>query len=392
MANIDFDKVIDRRNTRAAKTDALKELFGKEDLIPLWIADMDFEVCPEIAKAITDRVAHHIYGYSRPSEEYWQSIIDWQKEKHNFSFTREELDYVPGVVKGIAFAVNYFTKEGDKIVIQPPVYHPFKMVIEGNKRIVLSNPLIQNDNKYQMDLEGLEKIFATEKPKMLILCNPHNPIGIIWGKDTLAKLASLCKKYGVLVISDEIHSDLAVFDNVHIPFATASKEAEEISILLGAPSKTFNIPGVVSSWVVIKNKELRDGFFKWLAANEYNEPTFFATIATEAAYTKGGKWLAEAKKYIEDNIVFVEDYCAKNLPGVRAIRPEASFLIWLDCSRLNLDHKKLIDLFVNKAGLALNDGEMFGAEGEHCMRMNVGTSRKLIEQALSQLATAIKEM
>lgn len=384
-----FDKLIDRHNTQAIKVDGMNTLFGREDLIPLWVADMDFEVCPEITKALKLRLAHHIYGYSCPKPSYWQSIIDWESYKHNFDFTREEISYVPGVVKGIALAINYYTNEGDKIVIQPPVYHPFKMVAEGNSRIVVNNPLINNNGSYSMDLDGLEKIFKEENPKMIILCNPHNPIGITWNRETLTSLASLCKRYDVIVLSDEIHGDLALFGNEHIPFATVSVEAADMCVTFGAPSKTFNIPGLVSSWCVIKNSKLRKGFFEWLSNNEFNDPTLIATTATEAAYTKGDGWLAEAKSYIEGNIIWVEDYCKKYIPQIKVIRPEASFLLWLDCKALNLSHSGLINLFVNHAHLALNDGEMFGTEGTGYMRLNVGTSRQVLELALDALKIAI---
>lgn len=391
MSNWNFDKVIDRHNTCALKLEGLKDRFGSADLIPLWIADMDFEVCDEIVSVLNKRMCHHIFGYSCPRDEYWQSIINWQRKEHGFDIAREEIDYVPGVVKGIALAVNYFTEKGDKIVIQPPVYHPFKSVVEGNNRIAVENPLIPDGDLYTIDFDGLEEIFKTQKPVMMILCNPHNPVGIIWSKEVLTRLAKLCKQYGVKVISDEIHGDLALFGNKNVPFATSCKEAEEISITLGAPSKTFNIPGLVSSWVVVKNPELRNGFFTWLAANEFNEPTFVATLATEAAYNNGGEWLKAAKHYIEENILAVEDFCEKNIPGVKAIRPQASFLVWLDCRGLNMEHDKLIDLFVNHAGLALNDGLMFGAEGNLCMRLNVATSRAVLIKALERLAEAIKE-
>lgn len=391
MNTWNFDKIIDRHNTKAIKTDALKTRFGKEDLLPLWVADMDFEVFEGIVEALEKRISHHIYGYSCPCDAYWQSIIDWQHDMHNFDFSRDEVTYVPGVVKGIAMAVNYFTEKGDKIVIQPPVYHPFKMVIEGNERIVVRSPLKREGDAYNMDFENLEIILRDEKPRMLILCNPHNPIGIAWSKETLTKLAHLCKKYEVLVISDEIHGDLALFDNHYTPFATVSKEAADNSVTFGAPSKTFNIPGLVSSWVVVKNKELRTRFFHWLETNEFNEPTFVATISTHAAYSEGKDWLKAAKKYIESNIIAVEEYCKNNIHGVHVIRPEASFLVWLDCSGLGLNHDELIDLFVNKAGLALNDGEMFGCEGKCHMRFNVASPRSVVIKALDRLAAVVNK-
>lgn len=391
MSKYNFDKIIDRKGTAAIKTDGLIELFGEDDLLPLWVADMDFEVCPAIVTALEKRMSHHIYGYSCPSEGYWQSIIDWQGKMHSMAIEREELTYVPGIVRGIALALQYFTEKGDKVVIQQPVYHPFKNVTVGNGRVCVSNDLVQDGDSYRMDLEGLERIFAEERPKMMILCNPHNPIGINWEIDSLRQVAHLAAKYGVKVISDEIHGDLAIFGHSHHPFATVSEEAAQVAITFGAPSKTFNIPGLVSSWCVIKNKELRQGFFHWLEVNEYDSPTWFATIATEAAYRYGLDWLTELKSYIEGNIIAVEEYCREHLPCVHPIRPEASFLVWLDCSALHLCHEKLINLFVNRAHLALNDGEMFGKGGECHMRLNVASPRAMIIEALEQLKKAIEK-
>lgn len=387
-----FDKIIERHGTESIKYDGLKQLFGKEDLIPLWVADMDFEVCPEITASLQQRLNHHIYGYSCTDDSYWQSIIDWERNTHDFNFTRDELTYIPGVVKGIGFAVNYFTNKGDKIVIQEPVYHPFRNVAEGNGRIVLNNPLVKDGDFFTMDLEGLEAIFRDEHPRMMLLCNPHNPIGITWDIEILRKVDTLARRYGVVVVSDEIHADLAMFGHTHHVFASVSDDAAAVAVTLSAPSKTFNIPGIVSSWCVIKNPDLRKGFFEWLEANEFNEAPFFSTIATESAYKCGSEWLDQAKNYIENNIIAVEEYCAKHIPAIKPIRPLASFLVWLDCSALNLSHEELVDLFVNKAGLALNDGEMFGLGGNGHMRLNVGTPRKILLKALDNLKDAIVKL
>lgn len=385
-----FDKVVERLGTSSVKWDGIMEHFGRPDLAPLWVADMDFEVCQEITAALRQRIDHRIYGYGCPPDSYWQSIIDWQRNVHGFEFSREEVCYVPGVVKGIAFAVNHFTAKGDAVVIQEPVYHPFRAVVEGNGRIVENNPLVAADGFYHMDIEGLERIFAEKNPRMMILCNPHNPIGIAWSRETLAEVASLAKRYDVIVVSDEIHGDLGVFGHEHTPFATVSDNAADVSVTFGAPSKTFNIPGLVSSWCVVKNKALRDEFFGWLSANEFSDPTFVATIATETAYKCGSAWLDQAKTYIERNIIAVEDFCAERLPQIRPIRPEASFLVWLDCSGLGLSHDELIGLFVDKAHLALNDGTIFGGGGENHMRLNVATPRALLLRALQALEAAIK--
>lgn len=389
MNKYNFDQLIDRAGSRSIKIDALEERFGRTDLTSMWIADMDFAVCPEIINALKERIEHPIYGYSCPSPQYWESIINWLGNRYNFKVDLEELTYIPGVVKGIALAVNYFTQRGDKIIIQPPVYHPFKMVTEGNGRIVLNNPLIKTDNGYEMDFEHLERIIKEHQPRMMILCNPHNPAGILWEVETLQRLASICRKNNILVISDEIHGDLTLYGKPHHPFATVSDDAQAIAITLGAPSKTFNIPGLVSSWVVIKNPELRIPFYQWLESNEFNASTFVATIATEVAYTHGAQWLAEATKYIEENIATVIEYCDKHLPMLKPMRPQASFLMWLDCRQLGLPQNELVDLFVNKARLALNDGTMFGDEGEGFMRLNVACPRSVLLKALEQLANAI---
>ena len=389
MGKYNFDKIIDRYGTGSIMTDSLITVFGRKDLCPLWIADMGFEVCPAISNALEQRASHHIYGYSQASEKYWISIIDWIKRRHKWEINRDELTFVNGVVRGYGYALNFFTQRGDAIVIQQPVYHPFRNVAIGNHRRVINNDLIRKGDNYKMDLDGLEKIFATEKPKLMVLCNPHNPIGICWDKDTLKEVARLARKYGVIVISDEIHGDLGIFGHRHTPFASVSEDAEMVSISFGAPSKTFNIPGVTSSWCVVKNPEIRKPFFDWLQVNEFSVPTWFSTVATEAAYTEGEEWLDELIPYIEDNIRTVEEYCKQNLPEIHPVRPQASFLIWLDCTKLGLNHDELIDLFVNHAHLALNDGEMFGHGGEGHMRLNVANPRSILLNALEQLKNAI---
>ncbi len=390
MGKYDFDRIIRRKGSGAMKVDGLAETFGREDLEGLWIADMDFAVAPPICDALCGRMHHPVYGYNVIPPRYWESIAGWLSRRHGWKVECGEITFIPGVVKGIALAINYFTVRGDKVVIQPPVYHPFKIVIEGNMREVVNNPLVPCEDGYRMDLDGLEKIFATEHPRMMILCNPHNPVGIQWSSETLRQVASLARRYGVIVVSDEIHGDLMLDGRRHYPFASVSEDAAAVAITLGAPSKTFNIAGLVSSWCVIKNPELREGFYHWLEVNEFNAPTFTAIIGTMAAYDKCEDWLDEMLDYISGNIEEADRMFKELLPEVKVVRPQASFLIWLDCRGLGLSHDELIELFVDKAHLALNDGAMFGKEGSGFMRLNVGCPREVLRRAIKTLAAAHK--
>ncbi len=390
MGKYNFDKIIDRHNTNALKTDVLEERYGASDLIPLWVADMDFETPHFITDALRERLSHSLFGYTVEPKEYWQTIIEWLISHHNWKVEREWLTYIPGIVKGIGMAINVFVKEDEKVIIQPPIYHPFRLTPLGNKRKVVYNPLHRNeDGSYSMDFENLEKV-TDNKCRLLILSNPHNPAGIVWDKETLTRLADFCHRHHIIVISDEIHCDMTLWGNRHIPFATVSEEAANCSITFGAPSKTFNIAGIVSSYTIVPNEILRNQFFSWLQANELNEPNMFAPIATIAAFSKGEEWRKEMLHYIEKNIDFVIDFCARRIPEIRPLRPQASFLVWLDCRRLNMSHSELSDLFIHKAHLALNDGAMFGKEGEGFMRMNIASPRSILLQALEQLEKAIR--
>lgn len=389
MGKYDFDKLVDRRGTNALKLEVLQERYGDADLLPLWVADMDFETPPFITEALRKRLEHSLFGYTVEPQEYWTTVIHWIATHHDWRVKREWMTYVPGIVKGIGMAINVFVKEDEKVIIQPPVYHPFRLTPQGNGRQVVYNPLRENpDGTYAMDFEHLEAV-TDEKCRMLILANPHNPAGIVWDKDTLVRLADFCYRHHILVLSDEIHCDMALWGNRHIPFATVSEEAAACSITFGAPSKTFNIAGIVSSYAIVPNDSIRRRFFTWLKANELDEPTMFAPIATIAAFGKGEEWRKEMLHYVEGNIDFVVDYCATHLPQIRPLRPQASFLVWLDCRGLKLSHDELVDLFVKKARLALNDGEMFGQGGEGFMRMNVGTPRAVLRQAMEQLKKAV---
>ncbi len=392
MGKYDFDRVIDRRGSGAMKVDALDEFYGRHDLLALWIADMDFAVSPCICDALVARMRHPIYGYATVPDSYWESIISWLDRRHGWKVDRSELTYIPGVVKAIGYAINHFTAVGESILIQPPVYHPFRRLIEGNRRVMIKNPLLLDEESgtYRMDFDDLEAKFRDHRPRMMILCNPHNPAGLQWDEESLRRVASLAREYGVVVVSDEIHGDLMLRGTRHIPFASVSDDAAEVAVTFGAPSKTFNIAGLVSSWCVVKNPALRNPFFEWLEVNEFSAPTFVATLGTEIAYRCGDDWLDEVLEYIEGSFDMVERILAERLPAVKMIRSNASFLAWLDCRGLGLTHQELIDLFVDRAHLALNDGAMFGDEGEGFMRLNLGSPRSVIREAMDTLVACVE--
>ena len=384
-----FDKVIDRRGTGALKTDALEERYGNADLLPLWVADMDFETPPFIMEALRKRLQHPVLGYTVEPADYWPTVQEWILSHHGWQTKREWLRYIPGIVKGIGMVINVFVKPDEKVIIQPPVYHPFRLVPQGNNREVVYNPLKENaDGSYSMDFENLAQV-CDNKCKLLILSNPHNPAGILWDATTLRTLAEFCHSRGIIVVSDEIHCDMALWGLKHIPFATVSPEAAACSITFAAPSKTFNIAGVVSSYSIVPNEQLREPFYNYLKANELDEAPLFSPIATIAAFKEGEQWRREMLSYVEGNIEFLLSYCKKELPDIKPLRPQASFLVWLDCRALGLSHKRLIELFVQRAGLALNDGAMFGSGGMGFMRMNVGCPRATLLQALERLKSAI---
>lgn len=392
MKTYNFDEIIDRSGSGDLKHEALLPRWGRNDLLPLWVADMDFATPDFVVDALKARLSHPIFGYTIEPADYRPTIIDWNKSHHGWKIKPEWISFIPGIVKGIGFVVNVFTKPGEKVIIQPPVYHPFRMTPEDNGREVVLNPLrLREDGYYDMDFDNLSEV-CDDKCRVLILSNPHNPAGVCWSKETLQRLADFCYEHNIIVISDEIHSDMALFGNRHVPFASVSERAADISITFAAPTKTFNMAGIVSSYAVISNDDLRQRFYGWLKANELDEPTIFAPIATIAAYQKGEEWRKQMLAYVEDNVRFVEDYCREHIPGIRPLRPQASFLVWLNCRGLELSHDKLLDLFIDKAHLALNDGEMFGPGGEGFMRLNVGTPRSVLRQALEQLAKAVNEL
>ena len=393
-----FDEIIDRRGSRCLNVDTLKENFGRDDLISLWVADMDFRTPDFITDALRRRLDHPILGYPSTGEDYFRIVSDWVYGLHGWRVALECFRYVPGIVRGLGFALRCLLSPGDKVIIQQPVYHPFREVPEACGFEVVNNPLkavYDSDGflrTYEMDLDAFEAMID-DRTKAMILCNPHNPGGVCFPEETLRRLADICARHDVTVISDEIHSEMLLRGRKHLPFASVSENAAQCSITFMAPTKTFNLAGVVSSYCIIQNPVLRKKFFSYLEANEIDYPAIFSAEATRAAYTdEGRKWRKEMLEYVEGNVEFVDSWLKDNLPQVHAVRPEASFLIWLDCRRLGLPQEKLVDLFVNKARLALNDGSSFGEEGAGYMRLNAGCPRSKLKTALERLATAVESL
>lgn len=390
MRQYDFDEVIERKGTSSVKHDKLKLLFGRDDLLSLWVADMDFRTPDFIVKALKERCDHEVFGYTFAPDSYFESITTWVQYRYHWKVPREWISYIPGIVRGISFALDCFTQPGDKVIIQPPVYHPFRLVPEALGREVLDNPLRLVNGRYEMDFEHLESLMD-ERCKAFILCSPHNPGGIVWNKDTLIRLAEICHRHGVLVISDEIHAEMVFPGNTQSPFASVSELAAANSLTFMAPSKTFNIAGIVSSYAVVPDPVLREKFFAYLQARELGEGTIFAYTATTAAYTYGAEWLQQMRQYVIANMNYVDEYLKNHIPQIKVYPAQASFLLWLDCRELNLSQEELVRLFVEDARLALNDGRIFGAEGVGYMRLNIGCPRAVLEKALPALAQAVNK-
>lgn len=384
----DFDSLIDRRNTSCEKWDDLVALFGRDDLIPLWVADMDFPTATPITEALKKRIEHNVFGYTFPSDEYYEAVIGWINRRHNWKVRREWITYTPGVVPGLSYCVRAFTEPGDKVIIQTPVYPPFYSVIKDNGREIVQNPLKLEDGKYHMDYDDLEKKIDS-KTKMLILCSPHNPVGRVWKEEELKRLADICMRNNILIVSDEIHFDIVYNGNKHVVFGSISDEVRDNCVVLTAPSKTFNIAGLQVSNVIISNDELRKKFRYELQKDHISSPNIFGGEALIAAYNESEEWLEELLKYLEGNRDFFIDYINERIPKLKAIKPEGTYLIWVDCNGLNMDPDEIRDFFTNKCRLALNDGRTFGEEGKGFMRFNIGCPRSLLKEALERIEKGI---
>ncbi len=384
-----FDEIIDRRNSNSIKWDATKTFFGEEDVLPMWVADMDFRTPPFIIDSIENQLRKAILGYTFAGEEWYSSIIQWLKHRHNWEVSKSSLTFVPGIVRGQAHILQCFTDVNDKVMVMSPVYHPFFQVTTQLQRQVVFSSLCIENNQINIDFQRFEK--DVKGCKMLILCNPHNPGGRVWNKEELQKIAQICYKNNVLVISDEIHADLTLQGYKHHPFANVSEEASKIAITLMAPSKTFNMPGVSSSFAVVEDNVLNKRFQTFMQAGEFNHGNMFAYASATAAYTQGEDWLNQLLQYLQENIDYTERFLKTELHYISMIRPQASFLIFLNCKELNLEQSELEKLFLNEAHLALNSGTMFGVEGTGFMRLNIGCPRAILQKALEQLKFAINK-
>lgn len=366
------------------KWDCNKRYFGVDDILPLWVADMDFEVCPEIVKAIQQRANHFTFGYTKPGEQYYKSFINWNKKRNNYDIKKEWILNVSGVIPAFKAAIYAFTEIGDKVLIQTPVYPPFHKSVNVSGRKLVKNSLQFDGEKYQIDFDDFEKKIK-DGVKLFVLCSPHNPIGRVWTKDELAKIVDICYLNNVIIASDEIHSDLVFEGYKHIPTAMSSENAKNITITCMAPSKTFNIAGLKSAAIVVENDELRDKIDKALKVFGQEGVNIFGYTAFEAAYTYGERWLEELLVYLQNNIIFVNDYIKTYIPKIKTFKPEGTYLMWLDFSEYGLTQNELVNKLVKEAKVGLNNGLTFGDEGIGFMRLNIGTPKSILEEGLYKI-------
>lgn len=387
--NYNFDEIIDRTGTNCEKYDSRETIFGNADVIPLWVADTDFRTPDFIVSAVRDRAEHEIYGYPIKPDSYYESIKNWMGRRHQWEIDKTWIEYSPNVVIGLASLILSLTKPGDKIVVQPPVYFPFFHVVEGNGRIMIENQLVEKQGRYHFDLDDL-KAKIDDDTKMLILCNPHNPGGMVWSKEELTELGNICLKKNVIVVSDEIHADLIYSGYKHVPFASISEEFAQNSITTMSASKTFNIAGLTSAFMVVPNRKLRHEYQKFMRATHISSGNFFGLVATEAALTYGDEWLGQLLAYLEGNLNYISAYLKENLPKVKVMQPEGTYLLWIDLSGLSIDAKKAFNKLVD-AGVGLSPGHLFGKGGESFVRLNMGCPRSILVEAMQKMKEALQD-
>jgi len=384
----DFDEQIERRGSDCLKYDFAVERGMPEDILPLWVADMDFRTAPCITERIQKDAAFGIFGYTDSKDDYFQTLSKWYETYFNWKVEKDWLVKTPGIVFAIATAVSAFTKEGDSVLIQQPVYYPFSSVIRNNNRKLVNNELVLKEGRYEMDLEDFEKKIVQEKVKLFILCSPHNPVGRVWTEEELQRIGEICLKYDVKIVSDEIHSDFVYPGIVHHVLMTVDERFQDICIVCTAPSKTFNLAGLQVSNVWIPNPELRRIFEQKISAVGYSEVNMLGLHACQAAYEGGREWLEQLKEYLKGNLDFVRNYLKENIPQIKLIEPEGTYLVWLDCRELGLSEKELEQFIAQKAKLWLDDGIIFGKAGEGFERVNIACPRATLKEALERLKKA----
>jgi len=389
----DFDKVIDRTGTDSVKWSKkfLGQNFNNENALPLWVADMEFEAPKPVVDALVQRAAHGIFGYGEKQDDFYDAIIGWQARRNDWHIEKDWILYSPGIVTALNFIVELYCRRGDNVIIQSPVYYPFYNVVESNGCNVALNPLVNKDGRYEMNFDELEKLAADEKTTMMILCSPHNPVGRVWKDDELRRVAQICKKHGVLVVADEIHSDLIYKPHKHTVFAKIAEEEGIKCIVCNAPSKTFNLAGVQISNIIIPDYEMRKKLYKRFMQIGF-EPSSFATVAQTAAYNEGEEWLEQLMEYLEGNADFIAEYLEENLPKIKYVKPEGTYLAWLDFSEYGFSVEELRKLMRLEAGLALDDGIIFGEEGAAFQRINFACPRVQLEEAMDRLKSAVEKI
>lgn len=383
--NLNFDKVTDRKNTRSLKYDFARQRGMPEDVLPFWVADMDFKTSSYIEDALIERARHGIFGYSEVQTPYFEILRGWMKRRHNWDIQERWLIKTPGVVFALAMAVKAFTEAGDCVLLQLPVYYPFAEVIEDNgRKVVSSNLVLGEDNRYHIDFEDFERKIVEQRIKLFFLCNPHNPVGRVWTREELVTLGDICRKHHVIVVSDEIHQDF-VFKGKHLVFANLKKEYEDMSVTCTSPSKTFNLAGMLLSNIFIPNLELRHKFCKQLAAAGTSQLGVMGLVACEAAYSKGEEWYQAMLSYVADNIAYTKKYVEENLRGVNMVEHEGTYLVWLDFRGTGLDVDEVERRIIHEAGLWLDSGKIFGECGRGFQRVNVACPRSVLSEALDRL-------
>ena len=385
--NYNFDEVVCRKHTDALKLEALAPRWGRTDLLPMWVADMDFKTPPFIVEVMKKRMECEVFGYTVKPESWYEAIISWQKRRHKWTITKEMISFVPGVVPALAMAVQAFTQRGEKVMIQQPVYNPFAQVIRNNHRELVNCPLELKDGQYYINFKLFEK--KIKGCKLFLFCHPHNPGGRVWTREELKKVATICAQNNVIIVADEIHADLTLLPYEHIPFASVSEEAKQNSVVFASPSKAFNMAGLATSYAVIANPTLHRRFESYVEGNELAAGNVFAFNTVVAAYNKGEEWLQQMLTYVQGNIDEVVSYIKENIPQLKVIIPQASYLVFIDFSALQLNQKDIVALCTNRAHLALNDGSIYGEEGNGYMRINLACPRSVVRQALAQLKDAI---